>query len=380
MLVLTFMRAQFQRQEAGKPHNGRYWVYVGTANYNGAPSRKLYLCSFDSETGELKLIGLATETENPGFLAVRPDHRYLYSTNEVGEFAGKKTGGVSSFRIDDPTGKLQLLNQVHSFGENPAYITISRNGKFVLVPSYYGGTMSLPILGDGSLGKIAGEVKERGTGVNPQRQESSHPHSVALSPDGHFAITMDLGLDKLFVYKFDDETGSLQANSPPFVKAPPGSGPRHLAFAPDAKFAYVVNELQSTVSAYSYDARAGILQLRQTISTLPAAIGGENTGAEIQMGPSGKFVYVSNRGHDSIGVFAVSSQDGSLSSVDDVPTLGKTPRNFVFDPSGKFALVGNQDSNQVVVFRVDSNTGKLIATGAKVELTAPVCISFAPRD
>lgn len=380
MLVLTVAYAQSQMQQAGRPQSAKYWVYVGTANYNGAASRKLYLCSFNSETGELKLIDLAAETENPGFLAVRPDQRYLYSTNEVGEFNGEKSGGVSSFRIDPKTGKLEPLNQVHSFGANPAYITVSRNGKFVLVPSYYGGTMSLPILGDGSLGSAAGKVKESGTGVNLQRQESSHPHSVVLSPDNRFAITMDLGLDKLFVYKFDLETGSLKANSPAFAKAPPGAGPRHLAFAPTAKFAYVANELQSTVSAYSYDAQAGVFRLLQTISTLPLGVSGENTAAEIHVGPLGKFVYVSNRGHDSIRVFSVNSQDGSLSAVEDVPTLGKTPRNFVFDPSGKFVLVGNQDTNQVVVFSVDTSTGRLVPTGAKVDLTAPVCISFAARE
>ena len=177
---------------------------MGTAAYSGTPSRKLYLCSFDSRTGELKSVGLAGETENPGFLAVDPSQHYLYSTNEVGEFKGQKAGGVSAFRIDPATGKLELLNQVPSFGANPAYITISRNGKFALVASYYGGTESLPIRGDGSLSPPADKVLESGVGTNPQRQEASHPHSVTLAPDNRFAVTADLGLDKLFVYKFNE--------------------------------------------------------------------------------------------------------------------------------------------------------------------------------
>jgi 6-phosphogluconolactonase len=358
---------------------GKYWVYVGTANYEGAPSRKLHLCSFDTETGELKLIGLAAETENPGFLAVHPNQRYLYATNEVGEFRGQKTGSVSSFRIDQTTGKLDLLNQVQSFGANPAYITVSRNGRFVLVSSYYGGTISLPIEGDGSLGSATGEVRESGTGVNPKRQESPHPHAVVLSPDNRFVVTPDLGLDKLFVYRFDESDGSLKANSPAFVQAPAGSGPRHIAFTPDAKFAYTVNELQSTVSTYSFNEHAGNFKLRQTVSTLPRAFRGENTGAEIQIGPSGRFLYASNRGHDSIAVFAVSSRDGILSPEQDVSTLGKTPRNFVFDPSGRFVLIGNQDSDKVLVFRVDPATGHLAPTGGNVSLGSPVCIAFAAR-
>ena len=373
------MQVQSQPRRSGSPQTGKYWVYVGTANYGGAPSRKLYLCSFDDSTGELKLIGLAAETENPAFLAMHSDRGYLYSTNEVGDLDNEKTGGVSSFRVDSKTGKLELLNQVHSFGANPAHITVSRNGKFVLVPSYYGGTVSLPILANGSLGAVAGKVKESGKGVNLQRQEGSHPHSVVLSPDNRFAIVVDLGLDKLFVYKFDQQTGELEANTPPFVEAPSGSGPRHLAFAPNAKFAYVVNELQSTVSTYSYEAGDGIFQLRQTISTLPSGAAAENTGAEIQVAPSGKFVYVSNRGHDSIAVFAV-TRDGTLTPVQDIPTGGKTPRNFEFDPSGKFLLVGNQDSNEIAVFRVDEITGRLTPTGTKVEVTAPVCLLFGERQ
>ena len=373
VLVLTAMHGQ---SPSLKSHEEKYWIYVGTANYKGAPSRKLYVGRFDTGTGELELLGVATEAENSGFLAVRPDQRYLYATDEVGDLYGKKVGGVSAFRLDAATGKVELVNQVPSFGANPAYITVSRNGRFVLVPSYYGGTMSLPIRDDGSLGPPACEVRETGSGVNRERQESSHPHSVVLSPDNRFAVIADLGLDKIFVYRFDQVTGSLTSNSPAFVQAPPGSGPRHLAFSPDAHFAYVVNELNSTISTYSFDAQHGVLHLLQTISSLPPRFRGENSGAEVQVGPSGRFVYVSNRGHDSIGVFEVDSQKHTLKSIQDVSSQGRTPRNFVFDPSGKFLLVGNQDSDRIVVFKVDEATGKLTPTGTKVSALAPVCIAF----
>lgn len=379
-LILVLIAMHAQNPSLKSHEEKKYWVYVGTANYNGAPSRKLYVGRFNAETGELKLVGLAAETENPGLLAVRPDQRYVYTTNEVGDLYGQqKTGGVSAFRRDEKTGKLKLLNQMPSFGANPAYLTVTQNRKFVIVASYYGGTASFPIQEDGSLGPLVSKVRETGVGVNPQRQESSHPHSVVLSPDNRFALTVDLGLDKIFVYGFDQDTGSLKANSPEFVQAPPGSGPRHLVFSADARFAYVVNELNSTISTYSFDPHHGILHLLQTISSLPPGFRGENTGAEVQVGPSGKFVYVSNRGHDSIAVFEANPQNGTLKAVQDVSTQGKTPRNFVFDPSGKYALVGNQDSDQIVVFRVDPTTGRLNPTGLKVNLAAPVCIVFASQ-
>jgi len=375
ILVLAAMHGQNLSLKAHEDEY-EYWVYVGTASYNGAPSRKLYLGHFDTRTGELELVGVAAETENSGFLAVRPDQRYLYATNEVGELYGKKVGGVSAFRRDAATGKVELLNQVPSFGANPAYITVSRNGRFVLVASYYGGTMSLPIRDDGSLGPPVSEVRETGSGVNRERQEGSHPHSVVLSPDNRFAVIVDLGLDKIFVYRFDQDTGSLTANSPAFVQAPPGSGPRHLAFSPSGRFAYVVNELNSTISTYSFEAQYGVFHLLQTISSLPPSFRGENTGAEVQAGPSGRFVYVSNRGHDSVGVFEADPQKGTLKAIQDVPSQGRTPRNFVFDPSGKFLLVGNQDSDQIAVFKVDKGTGRLTPTGSKVTAVAPVCIAF----
>lgn len=352
------------------------WVYVGTASYGSEPSRKLYLCRFNSRTGQLQLSGVAAATVNPGFLAIDPYGPYLYAVNEIGNYNGEKSGAVSSFRVDATTGRLSLLNQVSSHGANPSYVTVSANGKFAVVASYYRGVVSFPINADGSLGAPVASVHENGVGVNRERQESSHPHSVILSPDNRFAIAVDLGLDKLFVYRFDSATGSLVPNQPSFAVAPAGAGPRHLAFAPNGRFAYVVNELQSSLTTYSFDPEAGTFHALETLSTLKAGYHGANTAAEVQVAPSGRFVYASNRGRDSIAVFAVNPQNGTLAWTDETSTEGKTPRNFVFDPSGQFILVGDQDSNRIVVFRVDSQTGRLHAGGDKLDVPSPVCITF----
>lgn len=377
-LVLAVMAMQTAQEVSANVYQGStaFWVYVGTASYSGGPSKTLYLCSFDVETGKLELVGLAAETDNPGFLAVHPTKPYLYAVNEIGHFRGRETGAVSSFRIERESGRLTFLNQVPSLGANPSYVTVNRAGTFVVVASYYGGTITLAIRDDGSLGEAAARVQESGVGVNPVRQESSHPHSVVLSPDNRFAIAVDLGLDRLFVYKLDARKGSLTANRPAFGQAGAGSGPRHLAFAPNGRFAYVINELQSSLSTYAYKAQAGTFHLLQTISTLPAGFKEANSGAEVQVAPSGRFVYASNRGEDSIAVFAVDPSTGRLTTVQDVPTQGKTPRNFVLDPSGKFLLVGNQDSGQIVVFRVDQLTGHLTPTGEKLDVSSPVCMTF----
>jgi 6-phosphogluconolactonase len=380
-LVVALMTISSYAQSGTVDQNKQstsYWVYVGTAKYTGEPSKNLYLAHFDSQSGELKLLGVAAETVNPGFVSVHPGKPFLYAVNEIGDFAGQKNGAVSSFQIESSTGRLKFLNQVPSFGANPSYVTVNRKGNFALVPSYYGGLMALPIRADGSLGPPASQQRETGVGVNPVRQESPHPHSVVLSPDNRFAIAVDLGLDKLFVYRFDDHTGSLQPNTPAFATAEPGSGPRHLAFAPNGRFAYVVNELRSSVSTYSYAEQSGIFHRLQTVSTFPPEFKGDNTGAEVQVAPSGRFLYASNRGHDSIAVFAIDGATGTLTRVQDVPTEGRTPRNFVLDPSGRFLLVGDQDSDLIVVFRVDPENGYLASTGEKARVSSPVCLAFVP--
>jgi len=326
-------------------------------------------------------VGLAAETINPSFLAVHPNHRFLYAVNEVTTFKGQKSGAVSAFAIDRATGKLTLLNQVASKGADPCYITVDKTGKYVLVANYTGGSVAVfPVAEDGRLGEASAFVQHTGQGANPERQEGPHAHSIELSPDNRFAVVDDLGLDQSIVYRFDTAKGSLIPSGPQFGKADPGAGPRHFAFHPNGKFGYVINEMGSSVSAFSFDGRAGVLHPLQTISTLPKGFAEHNDDAEIAVHSSGKFLYASNRGHDSIAVFAIDADKGTLSLIDDVPTKGKTPRSFEIDPTGSLLFAENEKSNNIVVFRIDSQTGRLTATGKVLEVAEPVCVKFVEID
>jgi 6-phosphogluconolactonase len=307
---------------------------------------------------------------------VHPNHRFLYAVNEVGNYQGEKSGAVSAFAIDRASGKLTLLNQVASKGADPCYITVDKTGKFVLVANYSGGSVAVfPVLEDGRLGDASAFVQHKGHGSNPERQEGPHAHSIDLSSENRFAIVDDLGLDETLVYKFDSAKGSLTPNDPPFAKADPGAGPRHFAFAPNGKFAYVINEMGSSVSALSFDGTAGVLRPLQTISTLPKGFVKPNDDAEIEVHPSGKFLYASNRGHDSIAVFAIDAK-GTLTLIENVPTKGQTPRSFEIDPTGKLLLAENEKSDNIVVFRIDGKTGRLTPTSKVLEVVEPVCVKF----
>ncbi len=352
------------------------WMYVGT--YTGKGSKGIYLYRFDSGTGKLDSIGVAAETPNPTFLAVHPNHRYLYAANEIGKYKGENTGSVSAFRIDAATGGLTALNTVSSQGNGPCYVTVDRSGKFVLVANYGGGTVAvLPIGADGSLGEATSTIKHSGSSANPKRQGQAHAHSINMSPDNRFAIAADLGTDKLYVYRFDAAKGTLQPNDPPFTSMKPGAGPRHFSFNPNGKYAYSINELQSTVTVFDWDATRGVLTEKQTITTLPDGFSGDNSTAEVVVHPNGHFLYGSNRGHDSIAVFAIGA-DGRLKTVEIVPAQVKEPRNFVIDPSGQYLFAEGQSSGAINLFRLDPKTGKLTATNTSIQVTAPVCIRFVP--
>jgi 6-phosphogluconolactonase len=273
------------------------------------------------------------------------------------------------------------LNQVASGGADPCYITVDNTGKYVLVANYTGGSIAaFPILADGRLGEASAFIQHTGHGPNPQRQEGPHAHSIDLSPDNRFAIVDDLGLDETLIYKFDSDKGSLTLNDPAFAKAAPGAGPRHFALHPNGKFGYVINEMGSTVSAFSFDAPSGALQPLQTISILPKDFTGHNDAAEIQIHPSGKFLYASNRGHDSIAVFAIDSNKGTLTLVEYVPTEGQSPRHFAIDPTGTFIFAENEKADNIVLFRIDGQTGHLRATGKMLEIAQPVCVKFVPIE
>lgn len=363
------------------PARHDYQVYVGTYTAEGSTSKGIYAYRFDPSTSQIKPLGLAAETTNPSFLAIHPNHRFLFAVNEVGNYQGQKSGAVSAFAIDRATGKLTLLNQVASRGADPCYITVDRSGNFVLVANYTGGSVAVfPVGPDGRLGEASAFVQHTGHGANPERQEAPHAHSIDLSPDNHFAIVDDLGLDETLVYKFDAAKGSLTLNDPPYAKANPGAGPRHFAFHPNGKFAYVINEMGSSVSAFEFDSGSGALRPLQTVSTLPKAFAGHNDDAEVVVHPSGKFLYASNRGHDSIAVFAIDAAQGTLTFVESVSTKGQNPRHFEIAPGGKLLFAANEKSDNIVIFRIDQRTGRLTPTGQTLEESQPVCVKFMPAE
>jgi 6-phosphogluconolactonase len=362
---------------AAEPQNGKYLLYVGTYTQDGSTSKGIYAFRYDAATQEVTSLGLAAETTNPSWVALHPNGRFLYAVNEVQNYNGPNSGGVSAFSVDRATGKLTFLNEVASRGADPCYITVDQSGKYVLVANYTGGSIAaFPISADGKLGKASAFVQHTGHGLNPKRQEAPHAHSIDLSPDERFAFVDDLGLDELLVYKFDKSKGSLKPNNPPFAKLDAGAGPRHFALHPSGKFAYVVSEMASTVTAFSIDLKAGVLHRSQSISTLPDDFKGENDDAEIVVHPSGKFLYASNRGHDSITVFAIDAAKGTLTVVEHASTQGKTPRNFAIDPTGTLLFAENQQSNKIVIFHIDEKTGKLTPTGKVLEVGQPVCTKF----
>jgi 6-phosphogluconolactonase len=356
----------------------KLWVFVGT--YTGKASKGIYRCELDLATGKLEPRGLAVETANPSFLAIHPNHRFLYAVGEISEFGGKKSGAVSAFSLNPKTGELALLNQQPSGGAGPCHLVVDQQGKHVLAANYGGGSACVfPIGEDGRLGEATAFVQHRGSGTNPQRQDAPHAHSINLDPANRFAFVADLGLDKVLVYHYEADKGTLTPNDPPAVDLAPGSGPRHFAFHPSGRFAYVINELKSTITAFKYDANRGVLETLQTVSALPKDFKGKSWTAEVQVHPSGKFLYGSNRGHNSIAIFTIDSNTGELTAVGHQGHQIKTPRNFGIDPTGTYLLVANQDSDSIVVFRIDARTGELTPTGSVAEVPMPVCVKMIPQ-
>jgi 6-phosphogluconolactonase len=352
-------------------------VYLGT--YTGGGSEGIYRSELDLASGKLSEPALAAKIDNPSFLAIHPSKRYLYAVGEVGNFGGKKAGAVSAFAIEASSGNLTLLNQQSSEGSGPCHISIDRTGKAALVANYGGGSVaSLPIGEDGKLGAAASAIQHEGSSVNKSRQAGPHAHSINLDAGNRFAFACDLGLDKVLVYKFDPATAKIVPNDPPHAATPPGGGPRHFAFHPGGKYAYVNNEITSSVTAFSYDAEKGVLKEIHTLSTLPAEAKGNST-AEIQCSPDGKWVFVSNRGHDSIAIFGVDPATGRLTAAGHASTQGKTPRNFGVDPTGTYVVAANQGSGNVVAFRIDPKTGQLAPTGSSIQVPRAVCVRFLAR-
>lgn len=357
----------------------KFMVYVGTGT-SPKGSEGIYRFTFDPATGKVGEPSLAAKTRNPTFLALHPAGKFLYAVGEFNDFGKdkKKKGGagaINAFKIDDK-GDLELLNQESSGGGGPCHIIVDKAGKNVLAANYGGGSACvLPIKDGGKVGEATGFVQHMGKSVNKSRQEGPHAHSINLDAANKFAFVADLGIDKVMIYRFDAENGKITLNDTPAINTPEGGGPRHFAFHPSGKYAYVCNELTSTVTAMTYDPEAGKLEEIQTITTLPKETKGNST-AEVVVHPSGKFVYVSNRGHNSIAQFTVDEKTGKLTANGHQGEGIKVPRNFCLDPSGKWCLVASQDGDDVRVFKVDGTTGKLEATDEKVAVKRPMCVRF----
>ena len=364
-------------QDPQRPsRGGESLVFFGCNN--ARRSKGIHVSRLDLATGKLSTPELVAESATSSFLAIHPNGQFLYSVDDT-NFDGKGNGSVRAFAIDRRTGKLTPRNRVASRGATPAHLVVDGRGKNVLVANYNSGSAAvLPVKEDGSLAEASSVVQHSGSGPDPSRQRGPHAHSINVSPDNRFAIVADLGLDNVFLYRFDSDKGLLEPNDPPYVKVAPGAGPRHFAFHRDGRFGYVINEMASTVTAFVYDRSRGVLKELQTITTLPKGFTGRSTTAEVQVHPSGRYLYGSNRGHDSVAVFSIDDREGTLTLVEITPTQGKTPRNFGIDPTGAFLLAAHQDTDNVVVFRVDAKTGRVTPTGQILEVGSPVCVKFLP--
>jgi 6-phosphogluconolactonase len=356
------------------PATGSYFFYVATNP--GPKSKGIYVYHVDAKTGQLTSMHLAAEM-NSEWIATDPMHRTLYA---VGNSDGPH-GSISSFSIYPKTGSLKFLNKVSSGGGGPAHLEVDNTGKTLFVANYGSGSVaSFAINADGSIGAKTGFDQHTGSGPNRDRQEGPHAHEAVLSPDNRFLFVPNLGTDQIKIYKVDAAKGTFTPNDPAFASVKAGLGPRHIVFGRGGKFAYLVCEMGSSVVVFSYDPAKGSLTPLQTISTLPPDFTGVDNSSEIGIGRSGRFLYASNRGDDSIAVFAIDPQKGTLTKVQIVPTQGKVPRNFAIDPTGKYLVVGNQLSDQMVVFAIDQKDGQLKPTGQVLDIALPVSTLFVPAQ
>jgi 6-phosphogluconolactonase len=373
-LLLIAPLALFVARGGAKPFpHSEFIAFVG--NYTTkTDSKGIYEFRFDAATGKMSALELAGATKDPSWVVVHPDGKYLYAANEMG-----KGSTVSAFAIDPKSGKLTFLNELPALGDDPCHLSFDRTGKFLLSANYTSGNVVVyPILADGRLGEHTALQEDMGkTGPNSKRQDRSHAHWIATSENNQFAYVADLGLDNVLVYKFDATKGTLTPDA--LAEFKPGTGPRHIAFSRDRKYMYVLGELASTVTVFASDGPEKFRSV-QSVPMLPAGFSGRNDAAEIEIHPSGKFLYASNRGHDSIVAYAIDAKNGTLTQVEDVPTGGKEPRHFAIDPTGSFLLAENQNTNTIVEFRIDPATGKLTPTGETLSVPSPICLVFRPIE
>ncbi|NJM26682.1 MAG: lactonase family protein [Bacteroidia bacterium] len=349
-------------------------MYVGTYSVRG--SKGVYVLSFNRAKGTFTQLQVVPSLESPIFQAIHPNKKFLYSVNIGSAEAPDKGGSVSAYGIDPATGKLSGLNSRPSYGGEPCHISIEKNGHYAFVSNYQEGNLvSLQLFDDGLVGAAADAKKFSGNSINKQRQEQSHIHSAVISPDNKFLYVADLGTDKVYIFRINDD-GTLVPGTVPQISVVAGAGPRHFTFHPNGKYAYLAEELTSTVAAFSVDkVTGGLTILQDSVVSLPEAFKDHNTSADIHTDPKGKFLYMSNRGHDAIAIFSINT-DGTIMLIGHQPVLGKTPRNFFMDPRGEFLFVANQDTDNIVVFRINAKTGKLSPVGRPLKIPAPVCLQL----
>ena len=331
---------------------------------------------FDSENGALQPLHRTTDIQNPFFLSVSPDQRFLYAIN-ADKFGGADDEYVAAYTLEDRTGRLKKLNQQSARGTASCYLDVDATGKTVVVANYASGSVaSLPVKEDGMLGEAATFVQHTGSSIDSERQKGPNAHSIVISPDNRFALAADLGIDKILVYQLDAATAKLTPNeAQPFARMQPGSGPRHITFHPNGRHVYVINELANTVTCFDYTPASGTLIERQTLTTLPTGFTGKSYTADLKITPDGKFLYGTNRGHDSIASYRI-GDDGRLTLLSIDPSLGKGPQNLLITPDGRWLLCANMPGNSVIVFRIDSTSGKITASGTPVEMPMPSCIRW----
>jgi 6-phosphogluconolactonase len=368
-----------------QPTQQAYLVFVGT--YTGrlghvdGQAEGIYTYRMDPSNGALTQLSVTTGIANPSFVAFDPQHRYLYAVSEVQEFDGQPGGGVYAYAVNRRTGALTFLNAQPSQGTDPCHLSVDATGKWVLVANYSSGSVSIyPIQAGGSLGAASDFKQHEGSSINPRRQEGPHAHSFVIAPDNRYAFAPDLGMDKVMIYRLDLGKGKLESGDQPWVQTEPGGGPRHFDIHPNRKFAYCNLEIGNQVVVFAYGEAQGTLEQIQSIPTLPAGFAGSSHTADLHVHPSGKHLYCSNRGHDSIAMYGIDPDTGMLTFLGCESTQGKVPRNFAIDPTGALLLAANQNSSTVAAYHIDQQTGRLTPTGAVSPAPTPVCLKFAPAE
>jgi 6-phosphogluconolactonase len=375
-VVAMVLCLQMPRAEAQSKSDKDYLIYIGTY---GTKTKGIYAYRTDGNMENPKSLGLVAETTNPFVLAASPNHHVLYATNMGHSYNGQVSGSVSAFAIDDQTGRLNAIDQVASHGADPAYVSLDKTGKFALVANYTSGNVAVfSLRPDGGLGDMVSSDQHTGTGADPKRQAGPRPHSISVSTDNRFVLSADLGLDKIFVYRFNSETGAITHAPEDDARTTPGVGPRHFVFSRNGNYVYVADEMGSTITGFAYDAATGSLRKLEEISTRPKGATIENTDAEIQIANSGKFIYASNRGDDTIAVFAVNEKSGALTPIEYEPAGGKIPGMIALDPSGSYLLSANKGSDNVTIFRVHQSTGKLTPIGQPLDAPDPAYVLILP--